>query len=97
MGLTEKVTRNGRKAFLRVTDKYYIGHDLYNVIVYTRRVTKKGVVEFGNGRYFPNIESAVNYIMDLTEIGAIGPDIKKMVDDIRAAKDEIKAFIAAIK
>jgi len=97
MGNTKKSSGNGRNELLRITDKYYLGHDLYNVIVYTKIITEKGEVDFRNPRYFPGVESAIDYVFKVSEIAAVGPDIKKMVDDIRKIKDELKAFLVNFK
>ena len=97
MGNTKKSSGNGRNGLLRITDKYYLGHDLYNVIVYTKIISKKGEIKFIYPRYFPGVESAIDYVFKAFEIASVGPDIKKMVDEIRGIKDELKAFLANFK
>ena len=97
MDKTKKSSGNDRNELLRITDKYYLGHDPYNVVVYRKHITKKGDVEFVGRRYFPSVESAVDYILKASEIAAVGPDIKKMVDEIRGIKDELKTFLVNFK
>jgi len=85
------------KGFLMITEKYYMGHDALNVIIYTKRVSKKGKVSYGDCKYFPNIKVAINRVMDLAEIASVGPDIAKMVEDFTRIRNEVVSALQWVK
>jgi len=89
MDTQEKSLGNDGKGFLMITDKYYMGHDAYNVIIYTKHTSKTGKISYGDCKYFPNIKTAINRIMELAEISCVGPDVEIMVEKFRAIRNEV--------
>ena len=85
------------KGFLMLTDKYYMGHDAFNVIIYTKRVSKKGKISYGDCKYFPNVKTAIERVMDLAEIASVGPDIAKMVEDFTRIRNEVVSALQWVK
>jgi len=96
MDKATKTKGTAHDGLLRVTDKYYLGKDLYNVIVYTRRESiKDGVtrVKFGDRRYYPTVKDAIEHIIQREERNAINPDVIKVLDTVNAIKDVLDAFL----
>jgi len=89
MSDVEKCSKIEAKAFLKITDKYYMGHDKYNVIIYTKRINKAGKIVYGDCKFFPNIKTAINRVMELAEIECVGPDITEMIAKFEAIKNEV--------
>ena len=85
------------KGFLMITEKYYMGHDVFNVIIYTKRVSKKGKVSYGDCKYFPNIKTAINRVMELSEITCIEPDIAEMIAKFDKIRAEVVSALQWIK
>jgi len=85
------------KGFLMITEKYYMGHDALNVIIYTKRVSKKGKISYGDCKYFPNIKVAINRVMELSEIDCVGQHIVEMIAKFEAIKNEVVSALQWVK
>ena len=92
-----KCPENEAKGFLKITDKYYMGHDKYNVIIYTKRINRAGKIVYGDCKFFPNIKTAINRVMELSEIDCVGQHIVEMIAKFEATKNEVVSALQFLK
>ena len=97
MGKQEKSPKIKQEDLLKVTEKYYLTKDNFNVIIYTKWITKKKEIAFGRPKYFPTIKSAINRVVELSEIDLIGTDVLEMVEKFEVIKNEILSALKEIK
>ena len=97
MGKQEKSSGIELNTLLKVTEKYYMGSNELNIIIYTKWITKKKEITCGRPMFFPTIKSAINRVMELSEIDLIGTDILEMVEKFEIIKNEIITAMQEIK
>jgi len=97
MAKQKKVSETDLNDLLKVTNKFYMGSNELNIIIYTKWITKKGEITHGRLMFFPTIKSAINRVIELSEIDLIGTDILEMVEKFEVIKNEIITAMQEIK